>query len=54
MLDGVEGGAGDTGGIGKLLLQNAQLSAARGELRAKIKQRRIIASRLALFVARTV
>jgi len=47
MLNGVEGGAGDTGGVGKLLLQNAQLAATFRKLRAQPQNHRIITSRLA-------
>lgn len=51
MLDGVQSGAGNTRGIGQLLLQDAQLATASSELRADSQQLRVIACWFSLLVS---
>ncbi|ERS51864.1 hypothetical protein HMPREF1285_01531 [Corynebacterium sp. KPL1859] len=54
MFDGVEGGAGDLGGIGKLLLDDAQLPPPLRNLRAQAQDELVIAGGLSLFIARAM
>lgn len=51
MLDGVQSGAGNARGIGQLLLQDTELTAASCELRADGEQLRVIACWLSLLIS---